>query len=204
MKLQRRWKVIDSTCSRDDEQLSTSARLKGEIILWVVKVRIIGIALEELGHFVRIDIVRVDWFIFARDILGLVALFGLIPEDACPLTMEQLTSSGLTDTGVAEVWAFEDMAIGAVCTLVTVSTESKCRAYGGTWRGLGVSKGTVRPGALSLGKVQTVRNTFWGKLMGEIAGLAIGTLAVFQEILAKSHLVRIMDVSAGRAFRTGT
>jgi hypothetical protein len=179
-------------------------RLKGEIVLWVIKIRIIGIALEELGHFVRIDVVRVDWFIFARDILGLVALFGLIPEDACPLTMEQLTSPGLTDTGIAEIWAFEDMAIGAVCTLVTVSTESKCLAYWGTWRGLGVSKGTVRPGALSLGKVQTVRNTFWGKLMGEIARLAVGTLAVFQEILAKSHLVRIMDVSAGRAFRTGT
>lgn len=118
--------------------------------------------------------------------------------------MEQLTSPGLTDTGIAEVWAFKDMAIGAVCTLVTESTESKCRTNGGTWRGFGVSKGTVRPGALSLGKVQTVRNTFWGKLMKEIARLAVGTLAVFQKILAKSHLVRVMDVSAGWAFRTGT
>jgi hypothetical protein len=40
--------------------------------------------------------------------------------------------------------------------------------------------------------------------MREIARLAVGTLAVFQDVLAKSHLVRVMDVSAGWAFRTGT
>lgn len=118
--------------------------------------------------------------------------------------MEQLTSSGFTDTGIAEVWAFKDVAIGAVCTLVTVTAESKCLAHGGTWGSFGVSKGTVRPGALPLGMMQAARDTFGGKLMGEVACLAIGTLAVFQEIFAESHLVRVVNVSAGRAFRTGT
>lgn len=183
-------------------------RLERKKILWVLKVRIIRVGLEKLGHLVRVDVVRINRFIIARQVLvlvlGLLALFGLVSEDACPLAMEQLTSPDITGSGVAEVRAFKDMAIGAVCTLVTITAEPECLADGRAWRRFGVGKWTVRPRALSLGKMQAVRNTLWGKLMGEVACLAVGTLAVFHEVFAESHLVGVVNIAAGWAFRAGS
>jgi hypothetical protein len=118
--------------------------------------------------------------------------------------MEQLTSPDVAGPGVAEVRAFKDMAIGALRTLVTVTAEPKCLANGSAWRRFGVRKGTVRPRALALGIMQAVRDTLWGKLMGEVACLAVGALAVFHKVFAEGHLVGVVDIAAGWAFRAGS
>ncbi|KAK7744902.1 hypothetical protein SLS53_003135 [Cytospora paraplurivora] len=95
---------------------------------------------NKLFDLVRINIIAVDRVaaIVARKITLITVANRLLKsgiglsEDACPLAMGKLTALSLTDAGVAEVGAFESMAIGAADTLVAVTVQAKGTAYRST------------------------------------------------------------------------
>lgn len=88
---------------------------------------------NEFFDLVRINIIAADRVaaIIAGQIVLIIVTNRLLKsgiglsEDACPLAMGKLTTLGLTDAGVAEVWTFERMAIRATDALVAIAVQAK-------------------------------------------------------------------------------
>lgn len=118
--------------------------------------------------------------------------------------MQKLTSLVLAAARVAEVGAFENMSPGARRSPFTVATEAERLANGSTWVCFGVSIVAVRVGTVTFGKMQTVRDAFGCKFMGEVARLAAGALPVLEEVFACGHLGRVVLVPARRPLGAGT
>ena len=118
--------------------------------------------------------------------------------------MKKFTSLGLADARVAKVGALKHMAGAAVASLGTVAVEAKRLADRGTRGSFGVGIWAVGFGAVAFCIMQTIRDALRLYIMGEVARLAVWTLAVLQKVLADGHLGRVMLVSTVRAFATGT
>ena len=84
----------------------------------------------------------------------------------------------------------------AVRPLDAVSTESKGSANGGIGRGCRVSIWAVNLGTVAFGIVQAIRHSLRAEVMGQIAKLAVGTLAIFEEVFANCNFVRVVGISA--------
>lgn len=114
--------------------------------------------------------------------------------------MRELAALVLASTSVAKVWALEHVSLGATCTFFAEAVEAKGSAHGGTWRCFRVSIRAVSLGAVALGKVQAVGDTFGGQVVRQIARLAMCTLAVLQVVLANSNLLRVVNVATPCTF----
>ncbi len=81
------------------------------------------------------------------------------------MSVGQFASFGSTCTCVAEIWAFIDMALCAVCTLLAVPIDAEGSADWGSWRDSDMGIATVRVGTVAFGKVQAGRCSLWDQFM---------------------------------------
>lgn len=114
--------------------------------------------------------------------------------------MRQFTALGITHASVAEVGTFENMAVGAACTLLAVAIEAKFSADRGSWRHLCVSEFAVRFGATVLNKVQARGGAFRGEFVRKIARVTVDAFFLLKKVLANSNLGWVVDISAPRTF----
>ena len=99
-----------------DEQRSRQAGwggLHSDEVLPLVRVRHFRVGIDELGYFVRINVVR-GAFIVARYIVHALVASRLHSEHAGSLAMEELAALVLTPASIAKVGAFEYVALVAV------------------------------------------------------------------------------------------
>lgn len=168
---------------------------------------------NKLVNLVRVHVVAVDRLpvLVAGDVFHLLVFHaGRVPaggppaEDACPLSVGELTPLDLTDARVAEVGALDGVAVRAAGALLAVAVEAEIPADGGSWGHFYVSILAVRLGATVSGKMQAGRGALRGGVMREIAVLAIEAVSLEQEILADRDFVGIVDIAAPRSLGTGT
>jgi hypothetical protein len=150
---------------------------------------------DELFDLVGVDVIaihRISILIAGQVVHVIVLGHGIasigLAKDACPLSVEELTALGLTDPGVAEVRALEDVTFQARCPLLAVAVDAKRSTDKGTWEHFDVSIAAAGVGAAIFGKMQTMGGAFSSEIMGKITSLSIEARPPLQEILAGGHL----------------
>jgi hypothetical protein len=90
-----------------------AGELHSDEVLPLIRVRHFRVSVDELGYFVRINVVR-GAVIVARHIVHALVASRLHSEHAGSLAMEELAALGLTPASIAKVGAFEYVALVAV------------------------------------------------------------------------------------------
>lgn len=196
---------------RTDETVrSQHGSIEGdEVLLEVCRV----LFTDELLNLVRVNIVAADRVVLvvARQVVLIILVIfacallesGIrLPEDACPLSMGELTTLCLADTCVAEVRAFDDVAIGAADALVAVAVKAKGLAHWSTWRQNTVSIQTFTGPAVALGIMQAVWRALRNQVMGQVTLVSGSTSPLLEIFFACSNPGWIVDVAAHGALWT--
>jgi hypothetical protein len=166
---------------RDMADRGAASQLDEVPLLRQIKTPVVVLA-NELVHLFRVNIVVVyrlpilvagDIYHFLIFRVREITATSHSSEDACPLPMRQLTPLVFTDPRVAEVRALERVAIRTAGAFVAVSVKAEIAAYWSCWWNFHVSILAVRLGATIPGKMQTGRGAFGGRVMREIAILAV-------------------------------
>jgi hypothetical protein len=79
------------------------------------------VGIDEFGHLVRINVVRICGLFIARNVVHPVVGLCLDAEGACPLSMWELAVLVLTFARVAKIGALEDVAVFAIRAFVAVT-----------------------------------------------------------------------------------
>ena len=115
--------------------------------------------------------------------------------------MEQLAAFVFTNSSVAEIRTFKHVTLMAIRSLDAEPSESKGSANRGVGRGCRVSIWAVNLGTVAFGVVQAIRHSLGAEVMGQIAKLAVGTLAIFEEVFADCNFVWVVGISTRGALR---
>lgn len=131
------------------------------------KAGIIAVRAHKLVNFVRVNVVTIDRFVVAGNVaVGVIRTIirrGVVigaSHEAGSLAVRQLTALDFTDTRIAKVGAFKDMALGTVGATIAVAMEAKGPAHGCARGNLGVSIGTMGIGTIAFGIVNAKRRAF--------------------------------------------
>lgn len=97
---------------------------------------------------------------------------------------------------VSVVGTFMSMTFWTLFSSATVAKDSKVFADRSRWVHTNVCVTTARIGTFTTQEMQAGRNSFWGRIMGEVAKFASGAAAGLEILLAHRKSVLVVDIRA--------